>query len=82
MILVIKLSNNSDYFFVINRWGCTHEKDAIEAYTQQAERDHRNLKISDCGFFIDTQHPYVGASPDGIIECDCCERVVLEVKCP
>ena len=67
---------------MLNRWGCTHEKDAVETYTQQAKSDHHNLRISECGFFIDTQYPYVGASPDGIIECDCCGRVVLEVKCP
>ncbi len=27
-------------------------------------------------------HNYIGASPDGIINCTCCGTGVLEVKCP
>ena len=26
--------------------------------------------------------PYLGASPDGVVECDCCGRGVIEIKCP
>lgn len=26
--------------------------------------------------------PYFGATPDGIVECDCCGRGCVEVKCP
>lgn len=26
--------------------------------------------------------PFIGASPDGIISCKCCNKGVLEVKCP
>ena len=25
---------------------------------------------------------YVGASPDGLVNCDCCGRGGLEIKCP
>ena len=28
------------------------------------------------------ERPYLGASPDGIIKCNCCGKGVLEVKCP
>lgn len=29
------------------------------------------------------ERPYIGASPDGIVECNCCnDKVILEVKCP
>ena len=31
---------------------------------------------------MDYQNPYLGASPDGLVECSCCGKGVLEVKCP
>ena len=36
----------------------------------------------DSGFVIDQHHPEIGASPDGVIQCDCCGEGSLEVKCP
>ena len=33
-------------------------------------------------FFIDPSKPYLGASPDSIVNCKCCGKGVLEVKCP
>ena len=32
--------------------------------------------------FINPQWPFIGASPDGIITCECCTKGVLEIKCP
>ena len=43
---------------------------------------HRNIKVSSCGLFIDPVRQYLGASPDGIVTSDCCEKSLLEVKCP
>ena len=34
------------------------------------------------GLFVCSTLPYLAASPDGIVECECCERRVLELKCP
>ena len=42
---------------------------------------HENFQVLDSGLMISTQHPYLGASPDGIISCDCCGIVVNEIKC-
>ncbi|XP_033730972.1 uncharacterized protein LOC117320491 [Pecten maximus] len=36
------------------------------------------LKVERAGLFVDPQHPYLGASPDGIID----ENGILEIKCP
>jgi len=38
--------------------------------------------VSNSGLVINPQWPYIGASPDGIVECDCCGKGVLEIKCP
>ena len=40
------------------------------------------MKVRDCGFFICAQYPYIGASPDAIVTCDCCGKRPLEVKNP
>ena len=38
--------------------------------------------MSDSGLIINPLWPYIGASPDGIVECNCCSKCVLEIKCP
>lgn len=70
------------YLCLKNRWGCTHERDAIQVYTAKAKRHHEDFDIQETGFFIDTERPYLGASPDSIITCKCCGKGVVEVKCP
>lgn len=37
-----------------------------------------NLKITKCGLFVDRENPYLGATPDGLIDSD----GIVEVKCP
>jgi len=66
------------------RWGCDHEKVAFNAYKQQAITKHKNFQCSEAGLFVDADRPYLGASPDGLVNCSCCEdgHGVLEIKCP
>ena len=66
----------------IYRWGCTHEKDGVQSYISSATRNHDGLQVLEAGLFVDIERPYLGASPDGIINCNCCGKGVLEVKCP
>lgn len=70
------------FSFLYNRWGCTHEKDAVEAYTKQQKALHGDLKIEEAGLFISMERPYVGATPDGLVTCTCCGKGTVEVKCP
>lgn len=46
------------------------------------ELGHKNVMIKSCGFYIDKNKQYLGASPDGIVTCDCCPPSLLEIKCP
>ena len=64
------------------RWGCEHESKAIQEYKENAEKNHEGLMVSKAGLFVDIEKPYIGASPDGIIQCRCCGIGSLEVKCP
>lgn len=59
-------------------WGCQHEKVALEKYTSQSQ--HKNLQVSRCGLFISIEYPFIGASPDGVVECLCCGQGICEVK--
>ena len=43
---------------------------------------HTNFEYRDSGLVVSTVHPYIGASPDGAVQCDCCGCGVLEIKCP
>jgi len=63
-------------------WGCKHEKQARDRYEKVVKSNHTNLHVKECGLFINPKWPFVGASPDGIITCDCCPKGVLEIKCP
>ena len=38
--------------------------------------------MHDTSFFISPNVPFLGASPDGLVSCDCCGFSVLEIKCP
>ncbi|XP_069139431.1 uncharacterized protein [Argopecten irradians] len=64
------------------KWGCKHEKDALEAYIQQMKDEHENFSVRESGFVISEKYPFIGASPDGIASCDCCGEVCVEIKCP
>lgn len=54
-------------------YGKLHETFAIEAF--EAEY---NLKVEKCGLFIDKEHYFLGASPDGTVE----NEAIIEIKCP
>ena len=64
------------------QWGCCHEKKALKVYTNVEGSSHDNFKVTECGFFIRLDFPYLGSSPDAIVECDCCGKGCVEIKCP
>ena len=66
------------YSSTATKWGCQHENIALEIYSHRSE--HEGLKVSKCGLFISTAYPFLGASPDGIVECLCCGTGICEVK--
>lgn len=48
----------------------------------KVQGEHERLIVSDSRLIINTKWPHLGASPDGIIACECCGKGCLEVKCP
>ncbi len=63
-------------------WGCDHEKAARNHYENLKKKEHAKFTIKNTGFHISMKSPFIGASPDGMIECECCGQGLVEVKCP
>ncbi|KAF4517272.1 hypothetical protein B566_EDAN008606 [Ephemera danica] len=65
-------------------YGCKHEKIAADLYINIKLKLHEGkvFKHRQPGFFIHEKHPFLGGSPDLIVECDCHGRGVVEIKCP
>uniref|UniRef100_A0A672J7X2 YqaJ viral recombinase domain-containing protein n=1 Tax=Salarias fasciatus TaxID=181472 RepID=A0A672J7X2_SALFA len=62
-------------------WGRQNENHAREMYRLQSNRHHSGSEVTQCGFFINPKFPEVGASPDGLVQCNCCGRGCIEIKC-
>ena len=55
---------------------------AKKQYNHDRQSHHTNLKTEECGIYLHKDHPYIGATPDMLVSCDCCGEGVLEIKCP
>ena len=60
------------------RWGCQHENLVLKVFSNSGQ--HEDMKVTKCGLFISVYHPFLGASPDGIVQCSCCGHGICEVK--
>ena len=63
-------------------YGKQHEPIARRCFRNLMSSTHKNLKVVETGLHVYASAPYIGASPDGIVTCDCHGRGILEVKCP
>ena len=63
-------------------YGQENEKRAWSQYKTLSLQEHQNFVIQNTGLHINAEFPYLGASPDGLIQCDCHGRGLLEIKCP
>ena len=88
--VVLNLINTCDWIctaqhlfnsiFCLLGWGCCHEKQARQVYEAQMQAKHENFLASDSGFHVNPKWPFLGASPDGLVTCDCCEGGICEIK--
>ena len=63
-------------------WGCTHEQSALNRYERRMTASHTSLKVESTGLFINSQWPFIGATPDAKVSCTCCGVGFVEIKCP
>jgi len=64
------------------KYGRTMEMHAVNKFEEVFTKQHKDLKLIECGLFLQKAFPFIGGSPDRIVSCSCCERSCLEVKCP
>ena len=65
------------------KYGREMEDDARQKYEIiMREAGHKRLNVMKCGMKVKSDQVYIGASPDGLVSCDCCGEGLLEIKCP
>ena len=85
--LVLSILQPKSFSSAATSWGIHNESSAIEAYVkyQQQQKGIDCLTVSPCGFLIDENHPFLGASPDGAVYDPTSTNHpfgFIEVKCP
>ena len=76
------LGENVDVCTAAMAYGINQEDVSCNRAFQKLEVTHQNLKMKNCGFFICLKYPFLGATPDRILNCECCGTMPLEVKNP
>ena len=64
------------------KWGRQNEDTAKLDYKAEMEKNHTDFKIHTAGLLVSTKYPFLGATPDSIVSCSCCDIGLLEVKYP
>ena len=64
------------------KYGRSMEVNAVNLFCDLFSEYHKNVKVEECGLFLDNTLPVIGTSPDRIISCSCYHKACLEVKCP
>lgn len=64
------------------QWGIEHESDARDQYISMMDDCHNNFQFTVSGLHVNPNYPHLGASLDGLVECECCGKGLLERKCP
>ncbi|XP_057294277.1 uncharacterized protein LOC130622783 [Hydractinia symbiolongicarpus] len=74
--------NYKSYTSKAAKWGIENKDNARKLYVKEMKKTHKKFSVRCTGFHISLQHPFVGASPDGIAHCACHKTGLLEIKCP
>lgn len=64
------------------KYGQEMEMHAANKLEEILTATHKKPIMSDCGLFLKSEDPYIGASPDRIFSCSCHPKACVEIKCP
>ena len=53
-----------------------------ELITVLKEKGHKVINTKECGTVLSKEYPFLSASPDFLIECQCCRVTIVEIRCP
>ena len=54
----------------------------LRIYSENMKITHPLFELQWSQLVLDTENPFIGALPNGIISCSYCGRGLVEVKCP
>ena len=60
--------------------GLLQERSTIEEYKLKKAEESENVIVESSGLIIDKEHPYLAASPDGIVTSSTGEKGLIEIK--
>ena len=60
------------FFSNATNWGCEHEDSVRSAYANIMKDVHSGFVCKESGLIVSNEHSFIGASPDGHIQCECC----------
>ena len=63
-------------------WDSQHEEEVCREYESMTQSHRIDFSISKSVLVIHESYPFMSASPDGTINCECYGHGVLEIKCP
>ena len=79
--LIVGQTQYDTTFVAALNHGKRFEEKARQLYLKTMN-NHDNLSSEMAGFVIDSTIPFIGASPDGFVNCQCCGKGLIEIKCP
>ena len=59
-----------------------HEKTAYHAYVSLRETDHTSVQFGSSDLVVHPSYPFMGASPHGVVSCECYDFGMVEITCP
>ena len=63
-------------------WGIQNEMVAVQEFKQKVSPSHTSFELKFTGLHVNPKFPHLGASPDGLVSCECCGEGLLEINCP
>lgn len=63
-------------------WGVEKKEGARKMYMDAQSSRHVNFQCHKSRLHLSPTHPWLGASKDNVVRCECCGQGVPEVKCP
>lgn len=78
---IIFQDTNLDHITAI-KWGRSKEETALKQFYAVEATKHIDFTFEKVGLCLDLNRAYIGASPDGIMNCKCHGKSAIEIKCP
>ena len=64
------------------KYGRNIKQHASNPFFEIFKCNHKKPRLCNCGLFLYGKQPFIGFSPDGIVECARHGRACPEIKCP